>query len=756
MKNILNSLLLTFFIIISALIGNAQNKISIIPQPVNLKINQGVFHLNLKTVIIAQSASSLVSANLFNDYLEQYYGYKLIVKQESNQEKNAIILNYKAEVKKATYRISISENVVSIEGDEAGIFYAFQTLKQMITLGEGDKWLLPCAEITDYPTFDWRGMHLDVSRHFVGVDSVKKYIDYLALYKFNTFHWHLTDDQGWRIEIKKYPKLTQIGSFRNGTLIGAYSTSPRQYDSIRYGGFYTQEQIKEVVEYAAKRQIVIVPEIEMPGHALAALAAYPEFSCTGGPFEVSKLWGVFDDVFCAKEETFVFIKDVLTEVMDLFPGEYIHVGGDECPKTRWKKCDDCQAVIEREGLPDELTLQSYFISRAEAVINARGRKLIGWDEILEGGLAPNAAVMSWRGTEGGIEAAKMGHPVVMSPGSHCYFDHYQGSPLTEPHAIGGYTTLKKVYEYQPIPDELNQAERSFVLGAQANVWTEYMPNFKHIEYMIFPRMLALSEVLWSGSGNKNYDDFLQRVVVSFSLLDRIGANYSKAIYEVSASVLPIPNGVQVDFISAFPNTDIRYWLNSESAVYTFNKSIDITTNTTLHAAAFLNDSIQSSVYTQSFEISKSTGKKVTLKNTPSPSYNTGGAFTLVDGIVARIPWYGKEWLGFSGEDLVATVDLEKEEEISKLTMGFLLAETSWIYPPQSVEILISNDGENYTSIKKMNTDKMLSSKRFATFNFSPVKARFVKIIAKNAGIIPEHKPGAGHEAWLFIDEIQIK
>ena len=345
------------------------------------------------------------------------------------------------------------------------------------------------------------------------------------MYKMNTFHWHLTDDQGWRIEIKKYPKLTEIGAYRNGSMVGHYSD--QKFDDKRYGGFYTQDDIKEIVAYANQRHITVVPEIEMPGHAVAALAAYPEYSCTGGPFEVGKIWGVLDDVFCPKDETFTFLENILSEVIDLFPSKYIHIGGDECPKVRWKACPKCQQRMKTENLKDEHELQSYFIQRIEKFVNAKGRKIIGWDEILEGGLAPNAAVMSWRGTEGGIAAAKEKHYVVMSPGSHCYFDHYQGEPKNEPIAFGGYTPVEKVYSFNPTPKELSADEAQYILGAQANLWTEYIETPSHVEYMIFPRMLALSEVVWGTSNPEKLADFQNRMIQHFDIFDKKGINYSK-------------------------------------------------------------------------------------------------------------------------------------------------------------------------------------------------------------------------------------
>ncbi len=409
----------------------------------------------------------------------------------------------------------------------AGLFYGVQTIFQLLppelfgSISHPEmKWSIPAVSIFDVPRFRWRGMHLDVCRHFFPKDFIKKYIDDIAMYKMNTFHWHLTDDQGWRIEIKKYPLLTTIGAWRKGSMIGPYSD--QKFDSVRYGGFYTQDDIREIVAYAAARHVTVVPEIEMPGHSLAALASYPKLSCTGGPFDVGEAWGVFNDVYCPREATFTFLKNVLTEVCALFPGKYIHIGGDECPKVRWKECADCQKLMKRKKLKNENQLQSYFVKRIEKLLDSKGKQLIGWDEILEGGLAPNAAVISWRGTKGGIAAAQKKHFVVMTPGAYCYFDYYQGNPQYEPLAIGGYTPVDKVYSYEPIPDELSSSQRQYILGAQGNMWTEYVATPEHVEYMIFPRICALAEVVWSPKNSGIIPIFAERLIRHFTLLDTIG------------------------------------------------------------------------------------------------------------------------------------------------------------------------------------------------------------------------------------------
>ena len=738
---------------------NAQNTINIIPQPVKVKESAGTFMFGQNTEIMVNTELSEEAANIFNDHLQKEYGFKTKITENNKHGKAKVIVKVEKDSIDGYYKLVINNDEINISGNETGIFYAFQTLSQMLYPLGNSMPAVHYTEIIDYPRYKWRGMHLDVSRHFVGIDSIKKYIDYLSYYKMNVFHWHLTDDQGWRIEIKKYPKLTQVGGYRNGTLLGSYSVSPQIFDTIRYGGFYTQQEIKEIVEYARKRHVTIVPEIEMPGHSLAALSAYPEYSCTGGPFEPAKLWGVFDDVFCVKDETIQFLSDILNEVMDLFPGEYIHIGGDECPKIRWKSCTKCQEIKKRQRLINEDELQSYFIRRIEKIINAKGKKIIGWDEILEGGLAPNAAVMSWRGIDGGLEAAKQNHYVVMTPGSHCYFDHYQGNPKSELHAIGGYTTVEKVYSFEPTPTELSFEQQKYILGAQGNVWTEYMSSFRHVEYMIFPRLCALSEVLWSPKENRNWEDFKKRLTIHLARFDSWGINYSKALYEVTENVTPNDSGVLVELASGCTNGKIVYTIDNSMPNLNsdiFKTSIPINNNSTLKAVYCVGNKCIGSVFEQVFIITKSTGKKITLAKEPHKNYNTGGAFTLVDGILGRIPWYGKEWLGFSGDDMEATIDLGNNQVLKNVKVNVLSAEISWIYLPKSMEVLVSLDGKDFKSIGSADSVKIQLSVRTVEIPLNNCEARYVKVIVKNYGDIPKGKPGEGNKAWLFVDEIQIQ
>jgi hexosaminidase len=533
-RTLIISIMSSFLIFLSDQNLNAQKNAlpDVLPAPDAVKFNKGHFTLDKNTKIVIVTTNDEIShlAQYFTNQIQTLNKLTLSVLSASGSTKNTIVLktDYKSD-KKEAYSLDISKNEVVINGaSAAGLFYGIQTFLQLINpqhIGEHSI-QLACMEIKDEPAFAWRGMHLDVCRHFFPIEFVKKMIDMLAMLKMNTFHWHLTDDQGWRIEIKRYPKLTEIGGWRDETLIGHYTETGQKFDGIRYGGFYTQEQIKDVVKYAQSRYVTIVPEIEMPGHAVAALSAYPEYSCTGGPFKVYTTWGVSDDVYCAgKEGTFEFLENILDEVTALFPGKYLHIGGDECPKTRWKACPACQKRIKDEGLKDELELQSYFVKRIERFVSSKGKNLIGWDEILEGGLPERATVMSWRGYEGGLEAAQSGHDVVMTPGDFCYFDKYQGKENEEPLTIGGFLPLEKVYAFNPIPPALSKENTKHVLGAQANMWSEYLPNEKQVEYMVFPRLCAMAEILWTPRDKQNYMEFLPRLELHLKRLQKLGVNY---------------------------------------------------------------------------------------------------------------------------------------------------------------------------------------------------------------------------------------
>jgi hexosaminidase len=514
------------------------NQPTLIPKPVIYQPGSGKFVIQPETPILV-SGEFMPAAQILRKMLAPATGYPLnvdIASQEKAKADSIRLANAEPSmnIPREGYELVISEKgIVLHASDLAGAFNGVQTLRQLLpeeienrTIARDVEWSLPATRIVDYPRFSWRGLHLDVGRHFFPVEFIKRYIDLLALHKMNTFHWHLTEDQGWRIEIKKYPRLTEVGAWRAATPLPA---NRETLDGVPYGGFYTQDEVREVVAFAASRGVTIVPEIEMPGHSTAALASYPHLGCTGGPYQVRTWWGIEDDVYCAgNDQVFEFLEDVLGEVLDLFPSPFIHIGGDECPKVRWKECPKCQQRIQAEGLKDEDELQSYFIRRIERFLDTQGRRLIGWDEILEGGLAPGATVMSWRGIEGGIQAAQAGHDVVMSPYSHCYFDYHQSENTEgEPPAIGGFLPLEMVYTYEPVPDALDGEQAKHVLGAQGNVWTEFIPTSELVEYMTYPRATALAEVTWSSPDGRDFAEFSQRLVPFLHRLDRLGVNYRK-------------------------------------------------------------------------------------------------------------------------------------------------------------------------------------------------------------------------------------
>lgn len=767
--------LLSLFFILS--LSAYPQPVQIIPQPVDVKLlSTDPFVITKSTPFFFVSGRAMANVIEFNSLLKKTYGFEMTwVMQILDSNQKFIFLHFTKDstiTKAEGYQIESNKDYIKITATtRAGMFYGMISVLQMMQSNNDGSFSIPACEINDYPRFAWRGMLLDVCRHFFEKEFIKKYIDLLALHKMNVFHWHLTEDQGWRIEIKKYPLLTEIGAWRNGSMIGKYSD--HVIDNIKYGGFYTQDEISEIVKYAASRHITIVPEIEMPGHALAALAAYPMLSCTGGPFEVAKEWGVFEDVYCAgNENTFKFIEDVLTEVCALFPGKYIHIGGDECPKERWKVCPKCQKRMKDKGLKDENELQSYFMRRVEKFLNSKGKQMIGWDEILEGGLAPNAAVMSWRGEQGGIEAANQQHNVVMSPGAYCYFDHYQGEPDLEPIAIGGYTPVEKVYSYDPVPAELNDSLEKYIMGAQGNVWTEYMVDEKQVEYMALPRMSALAEVLWTPKEKKNEKDFTNRLIHHFDFLDKWNLNYSKSMYQVHMNTKPLENGILVEFQRTKGLGDIEYrFLGFDNKPYPFkiNGIIfdeKITINPDDNRSNFIqlmdfhgivearivntNISTQQKIYT-----SKANSAIISFSTRPSKYYNTIPEFTLVNGIKADLPRRNNQWNAWSGEDVEITIDLLSKQKIHQVEIGYLLDISNWIWLPKEIILSSSTNGKKYKKVKVIDGETIQQNPRQLLTIFKKKRVRYVKITVKNPGKIPNGNPGAGEDSWLFFDEILI-
>ncbi len=732
-------------------------KPQIIPIPTIQTIIKGSFVINNATGI-QFSDEFKVAANFLKAFIEK--GSKISIKN-TKSSKNIVFIKDDDIDNTEGYSLDITPNSITIKAKTPkGAFYAVQSLRQLLPVSFENKTFkekqiaVQCLKIMDSPKFKYRGMHLDVGRHFFSVNFIKKYIDALSMLKMNTFHWHLTEDQGWRIEIKKYPKLQEIAAYRKETLIGHYSNQPQKYDGKKYGGFYTQEDIKDIVAYATERQVTIIPEIELPGHSQAAIAAYPKLGCTGKQIETATKWGVFEDIYCSKEETFIFLENVLDEVLELFPSKYIHIGGDEAPKKRWKNCNECQKRIKSAGLKNEHELQNYFITRIEEYLNSKGRQIIGWDEILEGGLAPNATVMSWRGTQGAIDAAKDHHNVILTPGSHCYFDHYQSTNKDEPIAIGGFLPLKKVYNFNPIPKELTKDETKYVLGAQGNVWTEYMQNSKKVEYMVFPRILAMSEVVWSQNKNKNYDDFVARLEKFNLRLDALNINYANYLYEIEGKIVLQESKLSYKLKTYSKDKQIRFTLDGStptknSKIYT--NPIEINKKLIVKASVFNNDKQIGKIISQKFNFHKAVGKKISLNVQPNKSYNAGGTLALINGVSGNNKRYGdKEWLGFSGDDVEITIDLGKETDISSISIRFFNNKHSWIYPPKEIQATFIDNKKQYYNVEDTNNlTKKVTIK-------TKVKTRFIKLKIVNFGIIPKEKKGAGHKAWLFIDEIIVE
>lgn len=766
--------------IISCKRQNAPNTYSVIPYPNSLVPEEGSFAFNKKTKMICtlslDSASQEVVRN-FSALLNNVAGLKTeCIVEEEKGEKNIVFFDLDTSIANEGYSLDIDPSKIIIKASSAaGFYYAVQSLKQLLPIAvygdkESDsveKWEVPCVHIDDTPRFSYRGMHLDVARHFFSVDEVKRYIDLLAMHKLNVFHWHLTDDQGWRIEIKKYPKLTEIGSIRKHTMV---EKNFDQYDNTPYGGYYTQDQIRDIVNYAKERFITIIPEVDLPGHMVAALASYPSLGCTGGPYEVQGMWGVHPDVLCAgKEETYEFVTDVLSEVIELFPSRYIHIGGDECPKDRWKKCPLCQARIRKLGLKTdkehtaEERLQSYFMTRVEKFLNENDRQIIGWDEILEGGAAPNATIMSWRGTDGGVQAAKLRHNVVMTPNTYLYFDYYQSEDTqTEPLAIGSYVPLERVYDFEPVPDTLDNDSKKYILGAQANLWTEYISDFKQVEYMLLPRLDALSEVQWTQPENKNWVNFLDRLQHNIQVYDLKGYNYGKHIFGINPEYKIIPEKHCIE-VTLRTQGDAPVYYTLDGTVPTekstrYTQPIELTENTDLKAIV-VRPGMKTNMFEKEYVFNKATARKITLNSAPNDRYTFKGGQTLVDGMIGDMGFATGRWIGFSPGDLDAVIDLGETTFISKVELGILFDKDNWIFPSDYVSVLVSQDGVKYNSVadtvlvlpdQSVKNDRMIQG-----VAFDPVNTRYVKIKANSVKSLPAWHGAKGKPGFLFVDEINI-
>ena len=740
-----------------------------LPKSVSLDKTQSPFVLDKDTKIFYPGDNALLKKNaeFLSQYINEQTGMKLSVIPASEGKGILLKLGQPTDNEEG-YEMEVSDKGVVITGNsEAGVFYGIQSLRKSLPIG-GTTIHLPAVTVKDYPRFAYRGTMLDVSRHFFPVDSIKHFIDILAMHNINRFHWHLSEDQGWRIEIKSRPRLTEVGSKRTETVVGRNSG---KYDGIPYSGFYTQDEAREIVAYAADRHITVIPEIDMPGHMLGALASYPELGCTGGPYQVWRQWGVSDDVLCAgNDATLQFIDDVLAEIVDIFPSEYIHVGGDECPKTRWKTCPKCQARIRQLGIKSDKNhtaeeyLQSFIINHAEKFLNSRGRQMIGWDETLEGGLAPNATVMSWRGEKGGIEAARQRHNVIMTPNTYVYFDYYQTKDIEqEPLAIGGYLPVENVYNYEPMPSVLTPDEQKYIIGVQANIWTEYMPSFAQVQYMLLPRVAALSEVQWSAADQKNFQDFETRLPRLVALYDVYHFNYATHAFDIKGEIVPDTGNEQLDVtFSTIDNSPIHYTLDGTeptAASPRYEAPLHIKQSCTVKAVG-LRAAGNTRIFSEDIAIHKASFKPITALQPVNKQYRFGGESTLVDGMKGNFNYKTGKWIAFYKNDMEMIIDFKQPTSISSVAISALVEIGDWVMDARHFSVAISEDGKNfkqiaaedYPAMKESDPNKIYHHK----LSFDAVSTRYIKVIAKPEYKMPKWHGGHGYPAFLFVDEITVE
>lgn len=759
---------LTFLLLLLSQLMFAQP--AIIPQPATLSVAEGEgFSFNAKTQIVARTEDQRKAITLLTDILNKVGGWKLPSVKSSPTE-NYVLLEKDRSLAEEHYRLEINHQRIRISASSlAGWTYGLQSIRQLLPPGVEDgsatksALIVPALTITDGPSYRWRGLMLDVSRHFFPKEYVLATIDRMAMLKLNVLHLHLVDDQGWRIEIKQYPKLTEVGAWRVDQedlhWNARHDNEPEQ--KATYGGFYSQEDIREIVAHAAARSISVVPEIEMPAHVMSALAAYPEYSCHEKPIGVPSggVWPI-TDIYCpGKESTFEFLENILTEVMDLFPGQYIHVGGDEATRSNWEKCELCHRRMQEEGLEGEEELQSYFIQRIERFLSKNKRTLIGWDEILEGGLAEGATVMSWRGTAGGLKASAMGHDVVMSPGEFAYLDQYQGEPDNEPLAIGGYVPLNKVYSFDPRAGITDPEQANHILGGQGNLWSEYVTTTSHSEYMIFPRLAALAEVLWTPVDDKDWTSFSARIPTFFQRLDALGVNYARSAYAVTpkTEVSTTGNGIGVSLQSEFPNKNIRYTLdgsrpNAQSRLFTTPLVLD--TTTTITAATFQEGQLLGTVFRETFDFHLAVGKPVTYRPQYSKQYPGKGDISLVNVLRGTKNFHDGQWQAWLNDDVEIDLDLEEKTTLQSVSIGVMENQGSGIYYPTEIEVLASEDGTNYKKVGMVAREYAPNGHPLLeefSVRFPARTARYLRVRVKNLGEGP-----LGGGSWLFIDEITVR
>lgn len=707
------------------------------------------------------------NAEFLVDYVERQTGVKL-TSYAGMPVDGAICLTLDLSDDNAeAYKLIVNDKRVCISGaSEAGVFYGIQTLRKSLPVAQDINVNLSAVEIYDKPRFAYRGAMLDVARHFYTVDEVKTFIDMLALHNINRFHWHLTDDQGWRIEIKKYPKLMSVASERKETVVGRWYSGI--YDGKPYGGYYTQDELRDVIDYAAKRHITIIPEVDLPGHMQAALTAYPELGCTGGPYEVRTIWGVSQDVLCVGNDfTLQFVKDVLSEVADIFPSEYIHIGGDECPKVRWEKCPKCQERIKSLGLKSdakhtkEQRLQSYMIQEAAKYLKEKGKRIIGWTEILEGGLVPDATLMSWIGESGGIEAAHQHHDVIMTPNTYLYFDYYQSKKVEdEPLAIGGYLPIEKTYNYEPMPKELTEEEQQYIKGVQANLWTEYIPIFSQVQYMVLPRLGAAAEVQWTDPSKKDYKDFLRRVPHLVAVYDCYGWNYATHVYDVNVDMkADTVNHVLNVQLSTMADDPIYYTLDGQDPTeksLKYTKPFTIDQSVVLKTMAVHPDRT-SKISVDTIRFNKATLTPVVLLQPNESRFSPDGPVVLVDGRNGNHSFDTGAWLAVAGNDLEAVINMQAETILSSASVHVYVRKDAWLFDARGFSVSVSSDNKNYKEVASQEYKQMQESDSDGIIEhellFDPCKATYVKIKVISEKSMPDWHWDAGKAPFLLVDEI---
>lgn len=707
------------------------------------------------------------NAEFLVDYVERQTGVKL-TSHAGMPVDGAICLTLDLSDDNAeAYKLIVNDKRVCISGaSEAGVFYGIQTLRKSLPVAQDINVNLSAVEIYDKPRFAYRGAMLDVARHFYTVDEVKTFIDMLALHNINRFHWHLTDDQGWRIEIKKYPKLMSVASERKETVVGRWYSGI--YDGKPYGGYYTQDELRDVIDYAAKRHITIIPEVDLPGHMQAALTAYPKLGCTGGPYEVRTIWGVSQDVLCVGNDfTLQFVKDVLSEVADIFPSEYIHIGGDECPKVRWEKCPKCQERIKSLGLKSdakhtkEQRLQSYMIQEAAKYLKEKGKRIIGWTEILEGGLVPDATLMSWIGESGGIEAAHQHHDVIMTPNTYLYFDYYQSKKVEdEPLAIGGYLPIEKTYNYEPMPKELTKEEQQYIKGVQANLWTEYIPVFSQVQYMVLPRLGAAAEVQWTDPSKKDYKDFLRRVPHLVAVYDCYGWNCATHVYDVNVDMkADTVNHVLNVQLSTMADDPIYYTLDGQDPTeksLKYTKPFTIDQSVVLKTMAVHPDRT-SKISVDTIRFNKATLKPVVLLQPNESRFSPDGPVVLVDGRNGNHSFDTGAWLAVAGNDLEAVINMQAETILSSASVHVYVRKDAWLFDARGFSVSVSSDNKNYKEVASQEYKQMQESDSDGIIehelSFDPCKATYVKIKVISEKSMPDWHWDAGKAPFLLVDEI---